>query len=143
MGTIIKLIVRYAETDQMGIVHHSNYPIWYEAARTEFTKSIGMSYSEFEKIGIILPLIGMESRFIKPAFYEDEIKVEVKLVRMTQVKMDFAYRVFRAGDDKPINTGKTFHGIVGKDMKPLMLKRVQPELYVRLLNKCESEFEDE
>jgi len=53
-----EIIVRYAETDRMGIVHHSNYPIWFEAARTDFIKNLGMSYSKIEERGFMLPLIG-------------------------------------------------------------------------------------
>lgn len=67
-----KIVVRYAETDQMGIAHHSNYPVWFEVARTDFIKASGISYSDVEKAGIITPLTGLTVRYKQAAFYEDD-----------------------------------------------------------------------
>jgi acyl-CoA thioester hydrolase, YbgC/YbaW family len=138
MRSCTKIIVRYAETDQMGVVHHSNYPIWYEAARVDLIKNMGISYEQLEEEGIILPLIRMESKFIKPALFGNEVIVEVRLVKLTQVKMELHYKVYREKEEKPINEGLTAHGIVGKDMKPIMLKKKFPELYEKLLKACET-----
>ena len=59
-----KITVRYAETDKMGIVHHSNYPVWFEIARTDFIKALGVPYSVLEEKGLMLPLIGLSCRYI-------------------------------------------------------------------------------
>ena len=75
----IPLIVRYAETDRMGIVHHSNYPVWFEAGRTEYIKQNGISYSEIEKEGILLPLLELKCRFINSSTYEDRIVVRTSV----------------------------------------------------------------
>jgi len=71
-----EIIVRYAETDRMGIVHHSNYPIWFEAARTDFIKNLGMSYSKIEERGFMLPLIELTCRYKGAARYEDRLIVK-------------------------------------------------------------------
>ncbi len=88
----IKFIVRYSETDQMGIVHHSNYAVWFEAGRTEFFTKLGLSIREIEKRGILLPLYEMNCRFKSPARYEDEIIVKTKLDSIAKVRVIFSYR---------------------------------------------------
>ena len=70
-----KLNVRYAETDQMGIVHHSVYAVWYEVARTDFCKAAGLPYKEMEKAGVLTPLVSLNCKFIKPAFYDDTLEI--------------------------------------------------------------------
>lgn len=122
-----KIIVRYAETDKMGIVHHSVYPIWYEVARTEFTKSSGISYSKMEEVGVMTPLVGLECKYIKPSFYEDELEVEVSIEQLTGVKIIFAYKIFKG--EELLNTGRTIHALVGKDLKPTNIKKKHPEIY--------------
>ena len=67
MGHISTIEVRYAETDQMGIAHHSNYAVWFEVARTDFIKAAGISYTDVEKEGIITPLTGLECKYKKAA----------------------------------------------------------------------------
>lgn len=129
METKTKLIVRYAETDKMGIVHHSNYPIWFEAGRTAFIKEAGMQYSLIEDKGLMLPLIKLECSFYKPAFYEDEIIVRTKIEDFTPIRLTFSYGVFRWGDDELIVAGKTFHVWTGEDLKPLSVKKHSPEVY--------------
>ena len=79
--TIIK--VRYQETDQMGVAHHSVYPVWFEEARTNFIKEIGVSYSEIEKMGIMLPLSKLNCKYIKPALYEDILTIQTKIRNRT------------------------------------------------------------
>ena len=79
MTTETNLIVRYAETDQMGIVHHSNYPIWFEAARTDYIKKIGLPYSKIEERGLLLPLIELNCKYKGAARYEDEVVIKTKL----------------------------------------------------------------
>ena len=125
--------VRYAETDQMGIVHHSNYPIWYEVGRTEFIKEFGMTYRQFEKEGLILPLLSLDSNFILPAFYEDELSIHTCVLSANYVKLEFYYEIYRKSDGKLINTGHTIHGIVEKNMRPCNIKKKYPNIYQLLL----------
>ena len=118
-----KIIVRYAETDKMGIAHHSVYPIWYEVARTEAIKKIGISYSEMEKLGIMTPLTELNCKYILPAEYEDELLVQVAISKLTPARVIFEYKVYKERDNILINTGSTMHAFVGLDLKPLNLKK--------------------
>lgn len=125
-----KIIVRYAETDKMGIVHHSVYPIWYELSRTEFVKEYGITYTEMEKQGIMLPLVEMSAKFMMPADYEDELIVKTKIEKLTPVRIVFGYEIYKKG--KIINIGSTVHAITNVERKPINLKKVNPELYCKL-----------
>jgi acyl-CoA thioester hydrolase len=90
-----KLTVRYAETDQMSIVHHSNYVVWFEAGRTDFLRKSEIAYSDIEAKGIFLPLSHMECTFKNPARYEDTIVVKTKIQKMSCVKLEFCYEVYK------------------------------------------------
>lgn len=134
-----KITVRYAETDQMGIVHHSVYPIWYEAARTEAIKKIGITYSTLEKNGIMTPLVELNSKYILPAEYEDVLTINVEISKLTPARIVFEYQVFKEGIDKPINTGTTVHAWVGKDLKPINLKKQYPDVFEKMMELANNE----
>ena len=133
-----ELTVRYAETDRMGIVHHSNYPVWYEVARTKLIKEMGLSYSKLEEQGLILPLLEMQSRFIKPATYEDVLLVTARITKFSIVKLTVEYEVFMKSTGELINTGSTVHALVEKDMKPCNTKKKYPEFYRMMEENCEA-----
>ena len=130
-----KIIVRYAETDKMGIVHHSIYPVWYEVSRTDFVKELGLQYSEMEKQGVMTPLVEMHSKFIMPADYEDELIVKTKIGKLSPVRIIFEYEVYK--DEVLINTGSTMHAITNTELKPINLKKVNEEMYNKLLKMSE------
>ena len=121
--------VRYAETDKMGIVHHSVYPIWYELARTDLSKVAGFPYSKMEEVGLMTPLVELNCKYYSPAYYDDELTVTATVSKLTPARVVFYYEVYREASDKPINTGYTVHAIVNKDMKPINTKKVFPEIY--------------
>ncbi len=124
------LTVRYAETDRMGIVHHSNYPVWFEAGRTEFIKQNGISYSYIESMGILLPLIELKCKFINSCTYEDKIIVRTSIRNYTKTRINFYYEVFKEKDmDKPITTGETIHVWTNSELKPINLQKHFPKLY--------------
>lgn len=133
-----EITVRYAETDRMGIVHHSNYPIWYEVTRTKLIKEMGLPYSELEEQGLILPLLEMHSRFIKPCTYEDELLVTARITKYSIVKLTIEYEVFLKSTGELINTGSTVHALVEKDLKPCNTKKKYPEFYQMLVENCEA-----
>lgn len=89
----VKIDVRYGETDQMGVVHHSNYAQYFELARIEWLDALGISYSKMEKEGLMLPVYEMEMQYLKPAHFGDTIEVEVKLKEKPGVKICFEYVV--------------------------------------------------
>lgn len=120
--------VRYQETDQMGVAHHSVYPIWYEEARTNFIKHcIGISYTQIEKIGILFPLSELNCKYIKPALYEDKLKIHTYIKSVSPVKLEFEYKIYK--DEELINIGYTEHPFVSKDFKIINLKKYNLELY--------------
>lgn len=127
-----ELIARYSETDQMGIVHHSNYPIWFEAGRTTFFKQLGLSYSKIEEAGTILPLTSLICTFKSPARYEEEIIVRTRVLKMSVVKLVFQYEVLKKEGMLPIVIGETAHAWTNKQLKPVNLEKKLPELYFRL-----------
>ena len=116
MGHISTVEVRYAETDQMGIAHHSNYAVWFEVARTDFIKAVGISYTDVEKEGIITPLTSLECKYKKAAFYEDQLQIHASLTKLSPVRLEFSYKVTR-------------DGMVTKDLKPINVKKEHPEIY--------------
>ncbi len=129
MGSETKLIVRYQETDQMGIVHHSVYPIWFECGRTDYIKSMGMSYGQMEKNGVMLPLLSMRCQYRYPSYYEDEITVQSKMQSLTPTRITFHYDIYRKGHDKPVVQGETEHVWTDDGMRPVNLKKFRPRLF--------------
>ena len=123
------ITVRYAETDKMGIVHHSVYPIWYEVARTNLSKMAGLSYANMEKMGVMTPLISLECKYISPAYYDDELTITATVSKLTPIRVEFYYEILKKENSKPINTGTTVHALVNKDLKPINTKKIYPEIY--------------
>lgn len=132
MTTSTKLTVRYAETDQMGIVHHSNYAVWFEAGRTDFIKQTGITYTDMEARGVLLPLYEITCRFRKPARYEDEVTVITALKSLSRVRIVLSYRVIRDNDGTLLAEGETAHAFTDAAMKPLNAERAVPDIYALL-----------
>ncbi|PNT93299.1 acyl-CoA thioesterase [Clostridium thermosuccinogenes] len=127
--------VRYAETDQMGIVHHSNYPIWFEAGRTDFIRKMGMPYSSIEKEGLMLPLLELKCKFQAPARYEDEVVVKTWIKEATYTRLTFSYEVIKAGENEILTLGETMHVWTNRDLKPVNIKKNAPHIY-ELIMEC-------
>jgi len=104
----VRLRVRYAETDQMGVVHHAVYPVWFEAARSELARAVGVPYTEWEERGIWLMLSDLHCRYRRPARYDEEITVWVWVAEVASRRVTFAYRVV-GPDDKVLADGETRH----------------------------------
>lgn len=98
--------VRYAETDQMGYVYYGNYATYYEVGRVELFRSLGFSYKALEDSGIMLPVIELQSKFLKPAKYDEEITVKASLNEKPSVKIRFDYELFNQRGEL-LNTGST------------------------------------
>ena len=127
-----KLTVRYSETDQMGVVHHSRYFPWFEVGRTEFFKTTGMSYREIEERGVLLPLVDCYCKFIEGAKYQDDIWIEVGLKKLGVAKCVFEYNVIRCEDERLLASGYTTHGFTTPEFHPLNLKKAFPDIYAEL-----------
>ena len=89
----INIRVRYAETDQMGVVYHGNYALYFEMGRVEWLRNKGVSYKELEKSGIMLPVVSLSMNYRKPAVYDDELTVTTKLKYLGGVKIEFDYEI--------------------------------------------------
>ncbi len=124
-----RITVRYAETDMMGIVHHSRYYPWFEQARTDFIKKSGYTYSALEKMGILLPLTETQCKYIYGLKYEDEVIVTCRIDKMTVARIEFSYEVYKLPEMKKMSEGKTKHGFIDKDFKPINLKKTYPEIW--------------
>lgn len=128
-----KLKVRYVETDQMGIVHHSNYYPWFEVGRSDFIMKSGITYSEMEEKGVLLPLVESYCKYIEGAKYEDDITIKTFIESISPVKVIFNYDVIRERDGKLLAKGKTTHAFVGKNFKIINLKKNYPDIWERFL----------
>ncbi len=86
--------VRYGETDQMGIVYHGNYAQYLEMGRVEWLRDLGVTYKSMEKNGVLLPVINLQLKYLKPAKYDDLITVETTLRKKPLVKIEFDYKIY-------------------------------------------------
>lgn len=133
-----KIRVRYAETDRMGIVHHSNYPVWYEVGRTDFIKMFGTSYVDMEQAGVMTPLRNLSCHFKLPAFYDDELIIRTWCTVISAARIEFSYTVKRIeidGSETELGYGSTEHGFVdSKTFRPCSIRKRMPELYEKINN---------
>lgn len=109
-----KIRVRYADTDQMGYMYYGNYAAFYEVARTEMLRSLGMTYKSMEEDGVMMPVLELKTKYIKPALYDEEIRIKVIINKMPGVRILFHYELFNEKDEL-INLGETT--LVFVDMK--------------------------
>jgi len=134
MSVITRQRVRYAETDQMGIVYYANYLVWFELGRVELLRSLGLAYSQMEKDHkLILPVIEANCRYRHPARYDDEILIETRPALVRESVLKFAYRILRAGHggDQPklLAEGETIHVVCDENLKRMPL----PQQYTTAL----------
>lgn len=108
--------VRYKDTDQMGIMHHSNYIVLYEQARTEWLREMGLTYAEIERRGVMSPIIEVHSRYHYPAFYDELLTVKVKMEQMPTARLVVDAEVYNP-DGKLINTGSVTLGFMSAETR--------------------------
>ena len=134
-----KIVPRYAETDQMGIIHHSVYAIWYELARTEYFNSVGVRYDEIEKMGIMTPVVELNCKYKMPAYYNKEVEVKTKMIKLTPVKFILEYDIYNE-EGKLINIGTTTLAWAdSKTFRITNIKKTYPEMYKKLETLIEKE----
>lgn len=118
----VQIRVRYAETDQMGVVHHANYLVWFELARSEFCRAHGIDYRQMEADGLILPVVEARVRYVSPARYEDEVIVRATVIEVRRSTLRIAYQA-RRGDDI-LATGETLQILIEKQSnRPRMFRK--------------------
>ncbi|MDW7675614.1 MAG: thioesterase family protein [Bacillota bacterium] len=119
--------VRYQETDQMGVVYNSNYIVWFEVGRTELCRYIGISYREMEQQDAFLPVAEVNCRYRSPAFYDDEVTIETAISKLTPVRIQFSYKLWR--QEELLATGETVHGFTNKNGKLIKLNKTHPDIW--------------
>jgi acyl-CoA thioester hydrolase len=115
----ITIRVRYAETDRMGLLHHANYLVYFEQARTELLRSFGLTYRDLEDQGYLLVLTKIEVRYKRPAHYDDLLTIRTTVERTTAVRIDHRYEVLR--DGLLLAEGATTLACVDRDGRPQAL----------------------
>jgi acyl-CoA thioester hydrolase len=125
----ITIRVRYAETDQMGVVYHANYFIWFEVGRVEFIRQLGFSYREMEaNDGCCIAVVDARCRYKAPARYDDEIVVRTRLKNVRDSLVHFGYELVRVSDGVLLAEGETTHIVTDSQMKV----RSIPEKYMKV-----------
>lgn len=136
MHSRTKITVRYAETDKMGIAHHSVYPVWYEVGRTDYIKMFGMTYTQVEEAGVLMPLTNLNCSFVLPARYEDNLIIRTKVMTLSAARISFSYSVKKINDDQTeteLGYGVTEHGFIDKNtFRPCNIKKRLPQLYEQI-----------
>jgi len=128
-----KLITRYYETDQMGVIHNSNYYRYFEVSRTDYLKDIiGMTYKDIENAGVRMPLTESHCKYKMPALYDDEITITTTVREMTVARIIFDYVIIREKDGAFIAEGTTTHAFTNVENRPINLKKFSHELYQQL-----------
>lgn len=124
-----KIRVWYKHTDQMGICHHSNYICYYEAARSEFMRAVGLPFAEVERRGIMMPILEVYSKYRKPAYYDELLTVRITLRELPVTRLDLDYEIYNEQGEL-LNTGRTQLGFIHSDTRrPCRC----PEWYLALL----------
>ncbi|GIO26258.1 acyl-CoA thioesterase [Ornithinibacillus bavariensis] len=126
--------VRYQETDQMGVVYHANYLVWFEIGRTKFIEHLGLNYIEMEKNNIVSPVLDAHISYKKPVRYGEKVFVETWLAEYDGIRTVYGYQIIDSQGEVFV-TGSTKHVIVIKDnFRPLSLRKAFPtwhELYLK------------
>lgn len=124
----------YYETDQMGIIHHSNYIRWFEEARIDFLEQIGLPYDEMERRGLLIPVLGVSCKYKKAFRYGDTFRIVLNLQGFKGVKFSVTYEVYKADTGELHATGDSEHGFVDSNLMPVNIKKVHPDIYERFVS---------
>lgn len=122
---------QYHETDQMGMIHHSNYVKWMEEARLAFMDEIGMGYTEVEKASVISPVTGIGLNYKKPVSFADEVEIGISVVSYNGIKLELEYKFFNKTKNELCTTATSSHCFI-KEGRVISLKRDLPELDVKI-----------
>ena len=128
-NTIYDRSINYYETDQMGIVHHSNYIRYFEEARLDMMEQVGLSYAAMEEHGLIIPVLSVACEYIKPVLFGEKVQIHTRLVKFDGIKMQFVYEIC---EGELRTKGESRHCFLDKEMKPVRMKRQFPEIYQRM-----------
>ncbi len=128
----------YHETDQMGIIHHSNYVKWMEEARIDLMDQMGMSYKQMEQMEIISPVLSISLNYRSSVRFDDTVIIETKMTQYNGVKMQLEYTMYDKETEEIRCTATSSHCFLNRSGKPISLKRSYPEIDTKFF-----EFKDE
>jgi len=117
----VDIRVRYAETDQMGVVYSANFFVYFEVARTEYLRKLGTVYSDLERVGVYLMVVEAHCKHTGPARYDDVLTVVTCVERLRPTRVDFRHVVRRKADDAAVAEGRVVLACVGEDGRPMRL----------------------
>ncbi len=127
----VKIRVRYAETDQMGYVYYGNYATYFEVARVEALRALGMSYKALEESGVMLPVLEYTCKYLKPAKYDDELTIKVTIKSVPTARIFFEYEVFNQYNELITTAATTLVFIMAASKRPC----AAPEAFLEKLKK--------
>jgi acyl-CoA thioester hydrolase len=119
--SLSRIKVRYAETDQMGIVYYANYFVWFEVGRTDLLRTGGWSYKDMERDGYSLPVVEAHGKYRQSARYDDELEIRTLGTLLSPVRVRFDYTVVRGADQTVLATGHTVHASLDRTGRPRRL----------------------
>ncbi len=123
---------QYHETDQMGIIHHSNYIRWFEEARVHFLDQIGLGYHEMEKQGIVSPVLSITCDYKAMVRFNDDVVITAKVDQFSGVKLFISYEVRHAATEVVCTVGTSSHCFLNMEGRPISLKKHRPDMYDKL-----------
>jgi acyl-CoA thioester hydrolase len=132
MITETSFSVKYSEIDKMGIVHHSNYPKWFEIGRRDYLKKADIPSSTISSQGFYLPLSKMECKFKSPAKLGSIVTVNTRITCMSCMKVKFEYEILDKTNGKLLAVGETIHAWTDKNIQPLNIEKAAPQIYAAL-----------
>ena len=132
MVTSTSIYINHFVIDKMGIVHHSNYPKWFEIGRRDYFKKAGIPSSTINKQGFYLPLSEMECKFKSPAKFGYKVIVNTRITHMSCVMVKFEYEIINKKNGKPLAVGRTIHAWTDKNIVPLNIEKAAPQIYASL-----------
>lgn len=118
----------------MGVIYHANYLTWFEIGRTEMIRQLGYPYRDIEEKGLLLPVIDLEMKFVKPAYYDDLIRISTRITDYSNIRLSFEVKIERVEKETDqegelLVTGHTKHVWLNRNWKPARIDREAPELY--------------
>jgi acyl-CoA thioester hydrolase len=119
--SVSRVRVRYAETDQMGVVYYANYFVWFEVGRTDWLRGSGWTYREMEAAGVSLPVVEAHCQYRQPAKYDDELEIRTTGSMASPTRLQFGYEIVRSADGVALATGRTVHASLDRDGRPCRL----------------------
>ncbi|HBY64954.1 MAG TPA: 4-hydroxybenzoyl-CoA thioesterase [Acholeplasmataceae bacterium] len=128
MKSLLSIEPRFAETDQMGVIHHATYPIWYEMGRIKYCDDLGMPFKNFIERGIHLAVTELSVNYKKSTRFGDDLKLYTYLIGFTKIRSYFKFELYNQNNEL-VNTGFATLAWLDQNMKPLNIQKTHPDIF--------------